>query len=179
MDKRIIWLRAVNVGGAKLPMAELRELLSDLGATEVQTYIQSGNAVCVPPGDPDEFDRALEQAIEARYGFFRESISRTPAEVQAALGAYPFDATEAKGEPKHAYISFLTGEPTAASIAKARTYATGADAWQVIGRELHIFHAQGAGNPEMKSASIGRALKVPGTARNLTTIEKVLELARP
>ena len=42
---RIILFRAVNVGGtAKLPMAELRELAAELGATDVQTHIQSGKA---------------------------------------------------------------------------------------------------------------------------------------
>ncbi len=177
MSKRIIWLRAVNVGGAKLPMAELRVLMADLGATEVETYIQSGNAVCVPPGKPEDFDRALEKAIEAKYGFFRESISRTPAEVKKALKAYPFDSEDIAGEPKRAYISFMTEPPTAAAIEKARTYETGDDAWEIIGSELHIFYAGGAGKPTMKSASIGRALKVPATARNLTTVRKVLDLA--
>lgn len=177
MPKRIIWLRAVNVGGAKLPMAELRDLMAELGATDVETYIQSGNAVCVPPGNPEEFDRALEKAIEAQYGFFRESISRTPAEVRAALEAYPFDAEDVKGEPKRAYISFLVEAPTDEAIEKARTYETGADEWEIIGRELHLFHAHGAGQPDMKSASIGRAFKIPATARNLTTVRKVLDLA--
>ena len=38
-------LRAVNVGGTKLPMADLRALLEGLGLTNVRTYLQSGNAV--------------------------------------------------------------------------------------------------------------------------------------
>lgn len=175
--KRIIWLRAVNVGGAKLPMAELRELVTDLGATGVQTYIQSGNVVCVPPGDPIDFDRAVEHAIKERYGFFRESISRTPTEVRGALDAYPFDANDVAGMPKRAYISFLLRAPNADAIAKAQTFATGPDAWQIIGRELHIFHADGAGKPAMKIASILRAIEVPATARNLATIRAVIDLA--
>lgn len=172
-DKRIILLRAVNVGPAQLPMAELREILTDLGASDVKTYIQSGNAICVPPGDPDAFDRALEKALEERYGWFRESISRSPAEVQAALDAHPFEVVEAR----YSYVSFLTEPPAAAAIAKAETYATGDDEWTIIGREMHIRYAHGAGRAEMKSASIGKALKVPGTARNLNTVRKVIELA--
>lgn len=177
MGRRIILLRAVNVGGASLPMAELRTLMTDLGATEVQTYIQSGNAVCVPPGTPEEFDRTLEKAIEKKYGFFREAIGRTPAELKAALDAYPFDAEETKGEPKRAYISFMTEAPAKAAIEKARTYETGDDKWEVIGRDLHIFYAHGAGNPDMKAASIGKALKSPATARNLNTVRKLIDLA--
>ena len=167
-------LRAVNVGGtAKLPMAELRELAAKLGATDVQTYIQSGNLVCVQPGDPQEFDRVLEKAIETKYGFFREAISRSPAQLRAALEAHPFEVIE----PKYSYISFMTGAPTPEAIAKASTYETGDDQWEIIGRDWHIRYAHGAGKPDMNAASIARALNVPTTARNLNTVRKLIELA--
>ncbi len=42
---------------------------------------------------------------------------------------------------------------------------------------MHIRYANGAGRPDMKVDSIGRALKVPGTARNLNTVKKLIELA--
>ena len=76
MGGRIHLLRAVNVGGAKLPMADLRALATSLGATDVSTYIASGNLICEPPGDPAEFDRALEAAVDEQFGFFREVISQ-------------------------------------------------------------------------------------------------------
>ena len=173
MATRIVLLRAVNVGGAKLPMAELREIAADLGATDVSTYIASGNLIADIPGKSADFDRALEKAVEERYGFFRDVMSRTPAQLRKALDAHPFEVTE----PKYSYVSFLTGEPTAEALAKAETYPTGADQWRVIGTEMHIRYANGAGRPEMKSDSIGRALKVPGTARNLNTVRKLIELA--
>lgn len=173
MSIRIVLLRAVNVGGAKVPMAELRSIAAELGATDVSTYIASGNLVADVPGKADDFDRALEKAIEERFGFFRDVMSRTPEQVRKALDAHPFEITE----PKYSYVSFLTAEPTAAAIAKAETYETGDDQWQVIGTELHIRYANGAGRPEMKADSIGRALGVPGTARNLNTVRKLLELA--
>lgn len=169
---RIHLIRAVNVGGAKLPMADLRDLATDLGAASVRTYIASGNLVCAPPGDPDGFDRALEAAIESRFGYFREVISRTPAEVRAALDAHPFPVVE----PKYSYITFLVEEPADDAVAKARTYPTGDDRWEVIGREMHIRYAGGAGRPEMKEPAISRALRVPGTARNLNTVRKLLEV---
>lgn len=172
MATRIVLLRAVNVGGATLPMAELREIAADLGATDISTYIASGNLIANVPGDSAGFDRALEKAVELRYGFFREVISRTPAQVLAALDAHPFEIVE----PKFSYVSFLLSKPTAAAITKAETYPTGNDAWRVIGSELHIRYANGAGRPTMKSDSIGRALGTPGTARNLNTVRKLLDL---
>lgn len=171
---RIHLLRAVNVGGARLPMAELREVAADLGATDVRTYIASGNLLCTPPGDPQEFDRALEQAIQERFGFYREVISRTPVELEAALAAHPFEVVD----PKRSYVTFLLATPDPAGVEKARTFPTGDDRWRVIGQELHIRYAEGAGQPQMKDASIGRALGVPGTARNLATVRTLLEMLR-
>lgn len=173
MSRRIILVRAVNVGGAKLPMADWRALAEDLGATDVSTYIASGNLLCTPPADLDQFDRALEGAVEQRFGFFREVISRSVEEVKAALAAHPFEVIE----PKYSYVVFLAGGPTAEAIAKARTFETGEDRWEVIGRELHIRYAAGAGRPQMKDVSVGRALGSPGTARNLNTVRKLIELA--
>lgn len=172
MSLRVHLLRAVNVGGAKLPMAELREIAAELGATRISTYIASGNLLCVPPDDG--FDRALEAAIERRFGFFREVISRTAAEMQAALDAHPFEVIE----PKFSYVTFLLREPTAEAIAKARAFETGDDRWDVLGREMHIRYAGGAGRPQMKDASIGRALAVPGTARNLNSVRALIDRAR-
>ena len=68
MATRVLLLRAVNVGGATLPMADLRALLTGLGASRVRTYIASGNAVLEVPGDPAAFDREVEDAIERASG---------------------------------------------------------------------------------------------------------------
>jgi uncharacterized protein (DUF1697 family) len=60
----IALLRAVNVGGTKLPMSHLRALLEGLGLTNVRTYLQSGNAVF--DARDDEPAQALATAIEIR-----------------------------------------------------------------------------------------------------------------
>lgn len=171
---RIVLVRAVNVGGtAKLPMAQWRALAESLGATRVRTYITSGNMVCAPEGDPEAFDRALEAAVERQLGFFREVISRSVQQVSAALAAHPFEELD----PRFSYITFLAGEPTAEAVAKAQNFETGADEWRVIGQEMHIRYAEGAGRAQMKDAAIGRALGVPGTARNLNTVRRLITLA--
>lgn len=168
----VVLLRAVNVGGAQLPMAELRELAADLGATEVSTFIASGNLICDPPKDVGAFGAALEKAIEKKYGFFRECIIRTRAELTRARRDYPFDVDDSK----NGHIAFLLDQPTKAAIEKARAFETGADRWEVVGREWHIRYDHGAGRSDMKTAAIGKALGVPGTSRNLRTVDKLIEL---
>lgn len=173
--KRIILVRAVNVGGCKLPMAEFREIAESLGATDVATYIASGNMIADVPGDPEKFDHALEQELTKRFGWSREVISRSPEELKAALDAHPFEVVQ----PKFSYVAFMLTAPTTSAIEAAREVPTGDDRWEVIGRELHIRYANGAGRPQMKDAQLARALgKIPTTARNLLTVRKLLELAR-
>ena len=170
MTRRAILLRAINVGGtAKLPMAELRALAEELGATDVSTYIASGNLLCTAPAS---FDARLEAAITARFGFTREVISRTRAELQRALAEHPFEVIE----PKLSFVTFMVKPPSAAGITKAETYATGDDLWRVVGRDLHIRHAVSAGQPQMNAAGIMRSLGEPGTARNLSTVRKLIDL---
>ena len=143
--KRVMFIRAVNVGGAKLPMAELRELATDLGATDVSTYIASGNLLCTPPGKPANFDRALEAAIKDKYGFFREVISRTPAQLQAALDKHPFEIVE----DRFSYVYFLTGKPTNKATKDFHAMEFGGDEFTVIGEDLHIRYCDGAGKSDL------------------------------
>ena len=173
MATRILLLRAVNVGGATLPMARLRALLADLGGTDVRTYIASGNAVVDVPGDAAAFDRAVEDAVERDFGFRREVISRTPAEVAGAVAAHPFEVAD----PKYSYVSFLLGAPTPEGLEAAAEVPAGEDRWQVVGRELHLRFADGMGRATLDVARLQRRLGVVGTARNLRTVDAVLALA--
>ena len=60
METYIALLRGINVSGQKkIKMAELREQLTGLGLTAVQTYIQSGNIVFSP-----ELPAAKQEAIQ-------------------------------------------------------------------------------------------------------------------
>jgi uncharacterized protein (DUF1697 family) len=174
VSTRILLVRAVNVGGAKLPMAEFRELLSGLGAENVRTYIQSGNAVVELSGDPATFDRAVEAALTERYGYVREVISRSSEELRTALEQHPFEVVE----PKYSYIVPLTATPAPEALEKAREVETGDDRWELIGSDIHARFANGAGRAQLDLNKIFRRLGVQGTARNLNTVQKLIDLAK-
>lgn len=173
MSTRVLLVRAVNVGGAKLPMAEFRELLAELGGTDVRTYIASGNAVLDVPGAAAAFDKKVEAALTARYGWTREVISRTPTQLSAALAAHPFEVVE----PKYSYLSCCAAKPTASAIATAEGIDTGDERWAVIGADLHVRYAGGAGRAHPGMDRVLRAIGVPTTARNLRTVRALIDLA--
>jgi uncharacterized protein (DUF1697 family) len=72
----------------------------------------------------------------------------------------------------------MQAAPTKQAIEAAAEVPTGKDRWQVVGRELHLRYAEGAGRAELKDAQLLRALgRIPATARNLNTVRKLIELA--
>ena len=76
MTNYVALLRGVNVGGNNiLPMKEFRDLLAALGCEDVETYIQSGNAVFKHVGKSAE----LSDSIAVAWKTLREEVRRTGA----------------------------------------------------------------------------------------------------
>ncbi|MEP9417495.1 DUF1697 domain-containing protein [Gordonia sp. VNQ95] len=169
----IFLVRAINVGGAKLPMADLRSEATELGATEVRTHIASGNLICIPPTSPAAFASALEELIEARHGFSREVIARSVDELRNAVAAFPFEADD----EKFAHLYFLTGIPDPDKTKAFLDTDFGDDQLAVIGADLHIYYAGGVGKSTLSSPKIARGLGVAGTGRNLRTVRTLIEIA--
>lgn len=69
METYIALLRGINVGGKnKILMAELRDLLLNMGLKEVQTYIQSGNIIFnSEEGNASELEFQIMEAIKKTF----------------------------------------------------------------------------------------------------------------
>ena len=176
---RVLFVRAVNVGGtARLPMADFRRMLEDLGALRAQTYIASGNAVIDLPGEWTSteiaaFDHSVECELESRFGFCREVISRSLPALEDALATHPF----AVADPKWSYVAFLSAAPDVDNTATARQLPTGKDQWELAGAELHMRFDAGFGAASLDSTALLKRLGVVGTARNLRTVQAIIDLA--
>lgn len=83
-------LGAVNVGGRKVPMAQLRELLADMGYERVRTYLASGNAVFDAAADVSSDGRAAAGVDVSEGGSAAAASAVTAAaadETQTAIAA--------------------------------------------------------------------------------------------
>jgi len=171
MSTHVFLFRAINVGGtATLPMAELRELATELGATNVSTYIASGNLLATPPAVAEQFALELENAVEKRFGFRREVVARDLDAVRAARVGHPFEVVN----PAFSYVVFLSAAPAPEAVTDARAIPSGDDDWQLLGSELHVRYTRGAGTPELNVDRLLRTLGVTGTARNLRTVDELI-----
>src|SRR5204862_2732684 len=64
-------LRGINLAGNKMvAMADLRDMITSLGFSDVKTLLQSGNVVFRGPAkSPAKLEARLEAALEKRLGF--------------------------------------------------------------------------------------------------------------
>lgn len=64
MEKYLVLLRGINVGGKnKVPMADLKNCLENLGFSDISTYIASGNVLLNSDQDKHQIKTMIEQAL--------------------------------------------------------------------------------------------------------------------
>jgi uncharacterized protein (DUF1697 family) len=90
--RHVALLRGINVGGRnRVAMAHLREVVLDLGHTDVATYIQSGNVVFTSEeADTATIAAALERAIAEHLGVRPTVVVLTCAELARVVADNPF-----------------------------------------------------------------------------------------
>ncbi|MEV7508395.1 MULTISPECIES: DUF1697 domain-containing protein [unclassified Streptomyces] len=174
-------LRGINVGGhKKVPMAELRSLLAGLGHGDVQTYLQSGNAVFSSANqDPAALARELEAAIEAHFGFRVACLVVDGAYLSAVADACPFPAAELEGRQLHA--TFLSEQPGPERFAALDAEAFLPEEYRVGDRVVYLYAPDGLGRSKLAEA-LARPAVVKGveaTTRNWNTVAKLVELTSP
>ena len=167
------FLRGINVGGKhKVPMAELRAFFAELGASDVRTYIQSGNvAFRAAEAVAAEIAAGFAALTEARFGFAVPSAVRSAPELRAVLRANPFLADGA--DEKALHVLFLTGEPDPAAVAALDPQRSAPDAFAVRGREVYLHLPNGVARTRLTNAYFDRILGTTSTGRNWRTVATV------
>jgi uncharacterized protein (DUF1697 family) len=175
--KQIVLLRGVNVGGRnKVAMPALREALEAAGMENVITYVQSGNVVLDSPAKADALARACEAVIADAFGLYVGVVVRTRAELAKVVERNPLgDVAE---QAKLYQVTFCAQKPAKAALAKVAERAVEGERLLAHGREIYAWFPHGVGRSKL-AAQLGRQdLGVLATARNWTTVNKLLALAR-
>jgi uncharacterized protein (DUF1697 family) len=188
MASHVALLRGINVGGRnKVPMADLREVVTSLGHTGVSTYIQSGNVLfSTAEDDTAKLAAALESAIEDRFGIWSSVVVLSRDELARVLAANPYPD---EPNPRLVHVVFLNGSPPRdvlmrISGAGSTAAAKGSrDTVQLVGQALFLHTPDGFGTSEL-AQNVLKILAPPkksrpglaATARNWATATKLLSL---
>ncbi len=178
MGTFVAMLRSINVGGRnKLPMSDLRELMSSLGFEQVSTYVQSGNVVFNGTGAPKAVARAIEERITAELGLDVPVIVRSKRQLESIIEGTPFAHLDV--DPKTRHVTFLAQGPARRAVEQlaALTGKFGTDRFEVRGSEVFLYCPGGYGETKLNNAYLERRLGVTATTRNWRTVVTLAEMA--
>jgi uncharacterized protein (DUF1697 family) len=167
MTAFVALLRAVNVGGRQLAMADLTRIAGELDLGNPKTFIASGNLLFASGKTEHALKSALETAIENHMGKPVGVMLRTAKEMAAVAAGNPF-----ADQPGNRVVAILLDDsPPRDSASAARNVA---DERMALGRrEIYVHYPSGQGRSKLKIPAAAK-----GTARNMNSVAKLAELAK-
>jgi len=167
-------LRGINVGGkGKLPMKELVAIFAAAGASNIRTYIQSGNVLFESPL-PEPVIAQVTTEIARIYGYPGRIVLRSADELMTAFQSNPFAKAGASAETLHVY--FLADKPDPAATKSLDPDRSPGDSFVVRNREIYLHLPKGMARTKLTNAYFDSKLKTTSTARNWNTVGKLVEL---
>ena len=177
MGLYVALLRGINVGGhAKVAMADLRDLLSELGLANPRTLLQTGNLVFEAEGTtPAALERLLEQQAAERLALRTDFLIRTADDVARVLAGNPFPE-QAQRDPSHLVVMFLRTAPAPAAVDALRAAVKGRETIHAVGTHAYLTYPDGIGRSRLTNTLVESKLGTRGTARNWNTVLKLAAL---
>jgi uncharacterized protein (DUF1697 family) len=164
--------RGINVGKAKrIAMADLRTLLGRLGYTEVQTLLNSGNAVFT--GDPESANKHAErirQAVFKKTGVDALVIIKSAKDMSGIIADNQL--SEIAHDHSRLLVALTNDSKGLASVKVLARAAWGDERIHVGKHAAYLWCANGILESKVASALL-KGLEGTGTTRNWATLNKI------
>lgn len=175
MNTFIALLRGINVGGhKKVPMAELRELLTKSGLDNVRTYIQSGNVIFQSSDNNIKvLETEIRKSILNYFGFDVSVMVRTREQLNTIFDDCPFS----EEKKVNSYFAILSEIPNKDLVKEAyeKTYEN--EEYKILDNCLYFYCVNGYGNAKFSMNYFEKKLEVAATSRNYKTMVKLLAMS--
>lgn len=176
--RRAAFLSSINVGGNRLGMAELREVLVGAGFSDVETVVASGNVLFDHPNSSDiAVSELMTATILERFAIRTFAAVRTVQDVRAGVEGNPFTGI---GADNLVHTHFLERQPDEAAFQRlcADHAGRGPERLAIGERCLYIDYVDGIGNSKLTAAFMEKRLGCRGTARNVRSLARILAKMR-
>ncbi len=169
----IVLLRAINVGGRKLIMADLRKAATARGLEGFRTYIQSGNLLLRSELDEAGVEAMIEALIAEECGLRAIALARAADRFAQIAAANPFP----DGAPNQVHLCLSKAPPKddAATVIAGR--AKHGERVTIAEGALWIDFVAGAGESKLTPAVLDKSAGSTVTARNWNTVHTLLAMA--
>jgi uncharacterized protein (DUF1697 family) len=170
-------LRGINVGGRKVPMADLRLLYAELGFKNITTYIQSGNVISESKTAGFALEKKIEKKLKGKFGFDVSVITRTKEELNAIIKNNPF-IKEKNIALEKLYVIFLNEIPDPVLKKNLIESDLGPERFVIIDKTIYLYCPVGYGEAKLNNNFFEKKLKVIATTRNWKTTNILLDMMK-
>lgn len=177
MPTFVVLLRGVNVGKAKrVPMADFRATLLELGCTKATTLLNSGNAVVEHTRTTSQaLATKVATALAARFGFEVPVVVKSGTELRAVIAANELVVPEA--DHSRLLVAFAQSHEAIASLERLSTLVSPPERFLVREHAAYLHCPHGILESKAAEALLGKTGKAV-TTRNWATVLKLHALAQ-
>lgn len=174
MPKYVAFLRAINVGGHLVKMDRLRTLFEDLGFTNVETFIASGNVIFDSRStNTGTLEKKIEKHLLKALGYEVATFIRSIAEVEKIASSEPFSAAELKQNGNTLYVGFLSQAPSEESRRELIKCGNKNNDFAITDREVFWLCRAKFSETDFSGARLEKILKLKTTLRNANTPQRI------
>ncbi len=174
MQQYVAFLRGINVGGHRVAMTRLCQIVASLGFTETQSFIASGNLLFASArGDVAAMEEELGQAFARELGYAAATFIRTRAEVAAIARVRPFDDATMDDPTHTVHVGLLYGALDEGRLAALTALSTPIDSFASVGREFYWLVRGRSTDSMVKMPALARALGGQTTMRNMKMMRRL------
>lgn len=178
MKTYISILRGINVGGHRsIKMDALKQLFNDLGFSNIQTYVQSGNVVFQDnPIEPYKLEVKITEKILDKFGFDVPVIVKELEEMKQVVKDNPF-IRDSKKEILHLHVTFLSAKPDEMKMKKIKEENYQPDEFKLIDKTIYLYCPNSYSSSKLTNNFFESKLQVIATTRNWKTTLELVNLA--
>lgn len=178
MTTYISILRGINVSGHHIiKMEALRQLYTDIGFVNIETYIQSGNVVFqFKKTEANLLESKIKKAITNKLKFDVPILVKELSEFKQIVENNPFILNKAI-DLAHLHITFLSAKPTQDNFAALIAGNYLPDELKLIEKAIYLHCPKGYGNSKLTNSFLEKKLGVIATTRNWKTANQLIHIA--
>ena len=174
MARHVAFLRAINVGGHTVRMADLRRSFEAIGLVGVETFIASGNVIFETTGtSPSALERRISATLQEDLGYRVDAFVRTLNDLAGIAEYAPFAGSEIEAAGSRLFIAFVGKRPDSKLVERLAAVSSGIDSFEVHGREVYWLVRGRFSESRFSGALLERTLGMPATVRGAATVAKI------
>ena len=169
----IAFLRAINIGGHVVKMAELKKHFESMGLKSVETFIASGNVIFeAPRQNVASLEKKIAAGLKAKLGYGVATFVRTEEEI-AAIAARELFNPEAMARTRVVNVAFTSSELGDEHRARLKSFDDSLSDFAAHGKEIYWRCSVSQGESNFQTQKFEKLMGLDATWRNINTVRRL------